>query len=180
MTAYDALRRLLSEWPRLQWSVVFLVGTLGLAVLYVIVLTAVAYFQSGMIAGYAFGQNVHLPQNAIIMMEEECTTLPGWVPYARAAGRMPIGAGMGSDINQIARTFRVGAEDGGGEYVHTLTVDEMPAHTHEHARGAGSPIHQCGGDCLGFGASTTTSSTGGSNPHNNMPPTFAMNFCIRR
>ena len=73
MTAYDVLRSVLSEWPRLQRSVVFLVVTLGLAMLFAIGLTAVAYYQSGVIAGYAFGQNVHLPQNAIIMMEERST-----------------------------------------------------------------------------------------------------------
>ena len=107
MFTYDALRRALSDWPWLRRSVVFVVVTLGLAVLYAIVLTAVAYYQDGVIAGYAFGQNIHLPRNAIIMVEEECTTLPGWVPYAKAAGRMPIGAGTGSDINNVARIFRV-------------------------------------------------------------------------
>ena len=122
MFTYDDLRRALSDWPWLRRSVVFVVVTLGLAVLYPIVLTAVAYYQDGVIAGYAFGQNIHLPRNTIIMVEEECTTLPGWVPYAKAAGRMPIGAGTGSDINNVARIFRVQDDDDSGEYVHTLTV----------------------------------------------------------
>ena len=179
MFTYDDLRRALSDWPWLRRSVVFVVVTLGLAVLYPIVLTAVAYYQDGVIAGYAFGQNIHLPRNTIIMVEEECTTLPGWVPYAKAAGRMPIGAGTGSDINNVARIFRVQDDDDSGEYVHTLTVPEMPAHTHEHDRGASTATHSGGSSRLGFGTSRTTSSTGGSEPHNNMPPTFTMNFCIQ-
>lgn len=49
-----------------------------------------------------------------------------WERYGE--GRTLIGAGTGTDINSISRTYTVGAT--GGEYAHRLTVSEMPSHSH--------------------------------------------------
>ena len=75
-------------------------------------------------------------------------------------GRMLLGAGGG---------YTAGDTDGSA--THTLTINEMPSHTHsftqENTRGAGS---------LGAGngessfSTVNTSSTGGGAAHNNMPP----------
>ena len=46
-----------------------------------------------------------------------------------AEGRTLIGAGTGTDANSISQTFEAGAT--GGEYTHTLTLDEMPDHAHK-------------------------------------------------
>lgn len=93
--------------------------------------------------------------------------------------------GFGS-WEQIKDTFLLAAGDTysagstGGEEKHTLTVEEMPVHTHDFNR------HQLwrnetiptSGESDGYGASNktltvyrdTTTSTGSGQPHNNMPP----------
>ena len=120
-----------------------------------------------------------VPLNAVIMTEHECTSLVGWVPYPRAAGRIPIGAGSGVDINGVGRVFSTDEDDSVGEYEHTLTVEEMPAHSHEHNRRTTRNTHEGGSVGAGHTGSRTTSETGGNRPHNNMPPSFTMNFCIQ-
>ena len=123
--------------------------------------------------------NGALPRNTVIMTDQECTSLGGWVPYSRAAGRLPIGAGSGVDINGVGRVYNLNEDDPVGEYEHLLTVEEMPAHTHQHNVGGSGGRHRCGGDCNNLGGSRATGSTGESLAHNNMPPTFTVSFCIQ-
>lgn len=107
-------------------------------------------------------------------------------------GVTPIGAGVGIDANTISRSgataglqsrpvgTRVGTE------THTLTVAQMPAHTHSYTdryvngrfsgerfsglfNAADSPTD----------TERTTSSTGGSGAHNNVQPSTYINFIIK-
>lgn len=83
----------------------------------------------------------------------------------------------------------------GGEKEHTLTVDEMPAHTHAfqspllaftstppsgqstvQLEGTSSNAGWMGTDAIGKPA---TASTGGGKPHNNMPPYYVVTAQIR-
>ena len=57
---------------------------------------------------------------------------------ALAPGRVLIGAGTGTDVNSIERTFS--AEGFGGEYIHTLSVNEIPGHKHKNGINSGSGI----------------------------------------
>ncbi len=78
----------------------------------------------------------------------------------------------------------------GGENNHTLSLNEMPAHTHivtaSGANGAvpgpGVPaaVNNAYGapSALGPLLPASLSSVGGSQPHNNMMPFQALNFCI--
>ena len=80
----------------------------------------------------------------------------------------------------------------GGETAHTLTQQEMPAHTHvAQASGANGDTNLPGGNVLasaanayGPAASLTTladgtvTSTGGSQAHTNLQPYLPLTFCI--
>lgn len=65
------------------------------------------------------------------------------------------------------------AGDTGGEAEHTLTINEMPAHTHTAGRVQNwdaTTSSRTPGNTVSPNASTQTSSTGGGQAHNNMPP----------
>lgn len=49
-----------------------------------------------------------------------------WEAYGQ--GRTLVGEGTGTDSNNIQKVFKIG--EIGGEYLHTLTINEMPKHTH--------------------------------------------------
>jgi microcystin-dependent protein len=103
-------------------------------------------------------------------------------------GRVPIQFGQGPGLPN----FSLGEQ--AGEMTHTLIVNEMPAHSHAHladdsagtqssptaalpARDpSGSPAY--GANLNTTMASTTIGPSGGSQPHNNMQPYLALNFCI--
>lgn len=51
-----------------------------------------------------------------------------WIPFAQ--GRTTIGAGTGTDVNGVQRSFSAGGT--GGEYVHNISNSEMPQHNHTH------------------------------------------------
>ena len=90
-------------------------------------------------------------------------------------GRVPIGAGTGSGL-----TARSLAATGGAE-THTLTINEIPAHTHNYS-GVGSQGAASGLDNVAENnprPPETTSSTGGGQAHNNMQPFIVLNYIIR-
>ena len=87
-----------------------------------------------------------------------------WEPFG--AGQVLVGAGSNG-----GRSFTAGST--GGEYEHTRTVDEMPAHGHSGKclggqAGGGATFNYPGG--YGYYWNNNTGSAGGGNPHNNMQP----------
>ena len=74
-----------------------------------------------------------------------------WEAYAQ--GRVLIGVGQGTDANGVKKTFNAGAT--GGEYEHTLTVGEIPAHSHSGTAVSGGS-HSHAGTASSTGAHTHT------------------------
>lgn len=100
------------------------------------------------------------------------------------------------DVFILAAGESYSAGSTGGEAKHTLTVAEMPKHRHSSdSYKNGYPVNTTGNDdyctwvnhgAIGNNEPTTgetgavrTSWVGGGQPHNNMPPYFAMPFWIR-
>ena len=89
-------------------------------------------------------------------------------------GKMPIGLNTSdTDFNSIGKT--------GGEKEVTLTVDQIPPHSHElYCSGTGgnsSSLQRVTNN--GVWDANKTKSTGGGQPHNNMPPYIVMAFWRR-
>lgn len=98
-------------------------------------------------------------------------------------GRFPLGESL---------DFEMGAE--GGAASHTLTVDEMPSHSHgnlphSHSEitaipsladfGTGAPVPSATPAAgITGAASISIDNTGGNEPHNNMPPYFVVRWVI--
>lgn len=98
-------------------------------------------------------------------------------------GHTPIHMGNGHTLGER-----------GGEQAHTLSVTELPTHTHAaHAQSAvgdavapsldvvlASPLNLSYGPPVDLVplASSSMSNAGGSQPHNNMQPYLTLSFCI--
>lgn len=99
-----------------------------------------------------------------------------WVQTSQ--GRGIIGAGTGTDINGVEKTFVAG--ETGGEYEHTLTVNELPKHSHRNSHyvvGANAPGYGGWEDTIGsassgssYRASANSNETGGGLAHNIVSP----------
>ncbi len=96
-------------------------------------------------------------------------------------GRFLLGAGSNAANNTNywgsypAGSTNFPAREMGGEATHTLTVDEMPSHTHyerlEWSNTAGWGVTGTGPNANAVvDQGSVTGSTGGGKPHNNMPP----------
>ncbi len=98
------------------------------------------------------------------------STLYGGTWAAWGGGRTPVG------VNAADASFN-GVEKSGGAKTHTLTIDEMPSHTHDLSMRNGSVVNDYYGDPQGgtgadatYRASAYLAHTGGGQAHNNLQP----------
>ena len=95
--------------------------------------------------------------------------------WERVKGKVLVGLDENdTDFNEIGKT--------GGKKTHTLTVDEMPSHTHivNYSGGAGTSTGVTAmGDQLGT-SSAIVQATGGGQPHNNLQPYQVIGYMWRR
>lgn len=87
--------------------------------------------------------------------------------------------GSSADVVTATEADSLGGEYGSEE--HTLTTDEMPAHTHDVANVVKSTpdSNEYGGADRGEAGTRTSASTGGGSAHNNMQPTIFLLVCIK-
>lgn len=84
-----------------------------------------------------------------------------WVAFG--AGRVPVG------IDATDTAFDT-VEETGGAKTHTLTVDELPAHTHSVPNSGSQNNSFDSGTTVGNDVTGTSGSTGGGQAHNNLQP----------
>ena len=133
-------------------------------------------------------QKQAVPIGLIALWGKPANEIPtGWREYVNLRGKMPIGLDpdyvkkpedvQDYGLNQILKQ--------GGERSHKLTIEEMPAHNHQ--QGSESLYNRYGGGGLLGGRNwnsgtydayytQSTSSVGGDQPHNNMPPYRVVQF----
>lgn len=108
-----------------------------------------------------------------------CNGLNSKVP--NLAGQVLIGQGIYTD-SKTSQQITYASKQAGGEPTHTLTVDEMPSHTHNYnvrVFGGGTYSKTTDDANSTSDLGQTTSATGGDQPHNNMPPYTAVYIVMK-
>ena len=134
-------------------------------------------------------QKQAVPIGLIALWGKPANEIPeGWREYVNLRGKMPIGLdpdysktttdSQDYGLNQLLKQ--------GGERSHKLTIAEIPSHSHQQGSealhnlfGGGSYVgERHWGGTSGVGAFTkqNTSTVGGDQPHNNMPPYRVVQF----
>ena len=134
-------------------------------------------------------QKQAVPIGLIALWGKPASEIPaGWREYVNLRGKMPIG--LDPDYvkkPEDSQDYQLnGLLKYGGERSHKLTIEEMPAHSHEQGSealhnlfGGGSYVgerHWGGTSGVNTFIKQKTSSVGGNQPHNNMPPYRVVQF----
>lgn len=133
-------------------------------------------------------QKQAIPVGLIAIWGKPANQIPeGWREYTDLRGRMPVGLDpYYHKTNDDAQDYQLNSLlKQGGERSHKLTEAEMPSHHHQ--QGSESLYNRYGGGRvvgprnwqsghLDACADQNTSTTGGDQPHNNMPPYHVVQF----
>ena len=133
-------------------------------------------------------QKQAIPVGLIAIWGKPANQIPeGWREYTDLRGRMPVGLDpYYHKTNDDAQDYQLNSLlKQGGERSHKLTEAEMPSHHHQ--QGSESLYNRYGGGRvvgprnwqsghLDVCADQNTSTTGGDQPHNNMPPYHVVQF----
>ena len=117
-----------------------------------------------------------IPIGAIILWSGELTTIPeNWAICDGNNGTPNL---VNRFVVSAGGQYALGAI--GGEAKHTLTILEMPSHKHSitgYNFGSGQGQLSSGNATGEF--TTQTTSSGGSKPHNNLPPYYALYYIMK-
>jgi microcystin-dependent protein len=102
-------------------------------------------------------------------------------------GRTVVGVNTGSSKNNDNNLLDLTLNSSGGSSTHTLTISEMPDHTHNMPICCSPNNSGVNGARLSSGIENTNNSgywpiqqTGGGRPHNNMQPYYTLNYIIKQ
>jgi microcystin-dependent protein len=128
-----------------------------------------------------------VPKGFIGMWSGEIRDIPsGWAlcdgknGTPNLSGRFIVASGETTDVRGEKRSFAVGSSS--GEFQHQLTIAEMPSHTHKlttQGGGSGGIGEAYDSGRYQFPREPLTTSTGGDQPHNNLPPYYALAFIMK-
>ena len=135
-------------------------------------------------------QKQAVPIGLIALWGRPASEIPaGWREYVNLRGKMPVGLDPDYVKTDDSQDYQLNTIlKAGGERSHKLTLEEMPKHYHQQGSeclynfyGGGSYV---GKRSWEYGNGTTydtysgqnTSSVGGDQPHNNMPPYRVVQF----
>jgi hypothetical protein len=109
------------------------------------------------------------------------TTGPMWEVDTEFEARFPVGAGAFVASGAVAVMGKATSTAIVGEDQHTLTIPEMPAHTHNFFPLVTADANNGGANGVQYGttANVATSSTGDGTSHNNLPPFYGVYFIKR-
>jgi hypothetical protein len=106
---------------------------------------------------------------------------PMWEVDTEFEARFPVGAGTFAASGVVVVQGKVTSTAVAGEDKHTLTVPEIPAHSHNFFPLVTADANNGGANGVQYGATANvaTSSTGGDAAHNNLPPFYGVYFIKR-
>lgn len=109
------------------------------------------------------------------------TSGPMWEVDTAFDARFPVGVGAFAASGTVNVQGTTTTTAVAGEDQHTLTVPEIPAHTHNFFPLVTADANNGGANGVQYGttANVATSSTGGGVAHNNLPPFYGVYFIKR-